>query len=201
MEQQNDMLSALLSDPEKLQNAIQMASSILGGGAQNASPPMAVPNGDTPPEQPNQSPNPSENIASAPPPAENSTNFSPPSMNAEPAAAENFHSFVPPTAPAGGFSGFFSPPPKSSHDSNNYDPSAELLSKAIPIIQAIARSSAKSVNHDKVNLLNSLKPFTTTNITGQLDHAIRLVSMARMARNIMGQLTGSLGGGDGTLNL
>ncbi len=34
----DDMLSSILNDPEKLQSAISMASSMLGGGAAEAAP-------------------------------------------------------------------------------------------------------------------------------------------------------------------
>ncbi|MGE4549263.1 MAG: hypothetical protein AB7C89_06905 [Intestinibacillus sp.] len=156
MEQPNDMLSSLLSDPEKLQSAINMASSILSG-----------------------------NTGGEPkPPSASGGGFVPPSGPAsEPQAA--------PTAGPGNFS-----PPRPSGASASYDPSAELLSKAMPVLNAIARSGANSVSREKVNLLNSLKPFVAGGIGGQLDHAMRLVSMARMARTAMGQITtGSPGAG------
>lgn len=161
MEQPNDMLSSLLSDPEKLQSAINMASSILSGNT----------GGDPKP------------------PSASEGGFPPPSGPAP----------QPQSAPAAGFGGFSPPRPASS--SASYDPSAELLSKAMPVLNAIARSGANSVSREKVNLLNSLKPFVAGGIGGQLDHAMRLVSMARMARTVMGQMTsGSFGsgGGDGT---
>ena len=41
----DDMLSSILNDPEKLQSAISMASSMLGGGAAEAAPAA----GDAPP--------------------------------------------------------------------------------------------------------------------------------------------------------
>ena len=37
--EQNDLISDLLNDPEKLQSAISMASSLLGGGGDNIAPP------------------------------------------------------------------------------------------------------------------------------------------------------------------
>ena len=42
----DDMLSSILNDPEKLQSAISMASSMLGGGAAEAAPAA----GDAPPK-------------------------------------------------------------------------------------------------------------------------------------------------------
>lgn len=168
MEQQNDMLSSLLSDPEKLQSAINMASSILNGNGtgNNTSPPQS------------------------PPP----DGFAPPSGP----AASSGPTFSRDSAPKSGLGGTASPHPSGSNTS--YDPSAELMSKAMPVLNAIARSGANSINREKVNLLNSLKPFVAGGIGGQLDHAMRLVSMARMARGVMGQITESFGAGsdDGT---
>lgn len=71
-----------------------------------------------------------------------------------------------------------------------YDPSAELLQKVMPVINTIARSGQTAVNRDRANLLQSFKPFVTENVGNQFDHAIRLVSLARMAKNAMLQLGG-----------
>ncbi len=77
-----------------------------------------------------------------------------------------------------------------------YDPSAELMQKVMPVISTIARSGQNTVNRDRANLLQSFKPFVTDGVGNQFDHAIRLVSIARMAKNAMLQLGGS--GGDST---
>ena len=116
---QNDMLSALLDDPEKLQSALNMASSLMGGGA--------------------------------PAPKTASTEVSVPSA----------------------------------------DPAAELMQKAMPVLAAIARSGEHAVNPDKKALLQAIKPFVSAEIGAQIDHGMRLVSMARMARSAMQQLNGS----------
>lgn len=69
-----------------------------------------------------------------------------------------------------------------------YDPSAELIQKVMPVINTIARSGQHAVNRDRANLLQSFKPFVTDGVGNQFDHAIRLVSIARMAKNTMLQL-------------
>lgn len=130
--EQNDLLSGLLSDPEKLQSAISMASSLLGGAG-----------GDE---------------------------------NAPPAG--------PPDAPL---------PVRDS-----LDPSAELMQKAMPVIAAIAQSGQQAVRPEKRELLRAVKPFVAENISAQIDHGLRLVSMARMARSAMQQLGGKAGGTGGT---
>lgn len=148
----NDMLSSLFSDPEKLQSAISMASSLLGG----------QPGGGAPPPQDAQDapPSPEPVSAAAPPPARQAFG-------------------------GGGFGG---------PGGGGYDPSAEFMSRAMPVISAIARSGQTAVSREKANLLNSLKPFVAENVGGQLDHAMRLVSMARMARSAMSQLGGAARG-------
>ena len=114
----NDMLSALLGDPEKLQNAMQAVSGMLGG----------APSGDPPPEA-------------------------------------------------------------------DYDPTADMMQRALPVLGAIVQSGQGAVRQEKRALLGALKPFVTDEVAGQFDHALRLVSMARMARAAMGQL-GRLGRAD-----
>ena len=111
----NDMLSALLNDPEKLQSAMQAVSGMLGSA-------------------------PSE-----------------------------------------------SPPPTA-----DYDPTADMMQRALPVLGAIVQSGQGAVRQEKRTRLGALKPFVTDEVAGQFDHALRLVSMARMARAAMGQL-GQLG--------
>ncbi len=132
----SDLLSSLFSDPEKLQSAISMASSMMGGQSGASGAPPAAGEG-------------------APQPA----------FSAQPAAG-------------------------------TYDPSAELMNKAMPVISAIARSGQTAVTREKASLLNSLKPFVTGDVSSQLDHAMRLVSMARMARSAMREI-GNATHGDG----
>lgn len=77
------------------------------------------------------------------------------------------------------------------------------MSKAMPVINAIARSGQTAVTREKANLLNSLKPFVSGDVSTQLDHAMRLVSMARMARSAMSELGNAAhkDGDDGTRTL
>ena len=83
----------------------------------------------------------------------------------------------------------------------SYDPSAELMRKVMPVINTIAKSGQSAVNRDRANLLQSFKPFVTENVGSQFDHAIRLVSIARMAKDTMVQLGGQNMPPDGTKSL
>ena len=79
---------------------------------------------------------------------------------------------------------------------DSYDPAAEMMQRALPVLGAIVQSGQGAVRQEKRALLGALKPFVTPEVAGQFDHALRLVSMARMARAAMGQL-GRLGQTDG----
>ncbi len=144
----NDMLSSLLSDPEKLQSALAMASNLLGASAEGST---AAPPTDAPPAQ------------------------SPPSQSA-PSAASAAPAF--PLPFSGGGSG----------KRGDYDPSAELMQRAMPVVNAFLRTSQTAVSQEKVHLLNAIKPFVADGVSGHLDRAMRLVSMARMARTAMRQI-------------
>lgn len=80
---------------------------------------------------------------------------------------------------------------------NNYDPTAEWMERALPVFGAIVQSGQGAVKQEKRALLGALKPFVTDEVAGQFDHAMRLVSMARMARAALGQF-GQLRRTDGT---
>lgn len=69
-----------------------------------------------------------------------------------------------------------------------YDPSAELMERALPVIGTIVQSGQTAVGPEKRALLNAVKPFVTDEVSTHFDHAMRLVSMARMARAALGQL-------------
>ena len=79
---------------------------------------------------------------------------------------------------------------------NDYDPTADMMQRALPVIGAIVQSGQGAVRQEKRALLGALKPFVTDEVAGQFDHALRLVSMARMARAAMGQI-GQMGHADG----
>lgn len=108
------MLSALLSDPEKLQSAITMASSLLGGAAAPQAPPAPQP------------------------------------------------------LPA-------------------YDPTAELIGKAMPLITQAMQSSQQAITPEKKALLQAVKPFLSETAGQQIDHGMRLVMLAHVASSVMGQ--------------
>ncbi len=71
---------------------------------------------------------------------------------------------------------------------SDYDPTAELMEKALPVISTIVQSGQSAVKQEKRALLGALKPFVTEQAASQFDHAVRLVSLANMARAAMGQL-------------
>lgn len=121
-----DMLSSLLSDPEKLQQAISVASSFLGGEQEN---------------------NNQEN---------NSI--------------------------------------KTDFD----DPSLMLMQKAMPVISQIAQSGQSAVSYEKRQLLHAVKPFVSEPIQIQIDHAIKLVGIAKMAKTALHQFGGSNNNGGAT---
>lgn len=103
-----------------------------------------------------------------------------------PAAPTGASAFVPPSAPGGsGTSGASAP---------TYDPSADLMRAAMPVLGRIARSAQSAVTPEKRNLLNAVKPFVGTHTAQQIDHGMKLVSLARMASAAMNQLGGEEGG-------
>ncbi len=79
---------------------------------------------------------------------------------------------------------------------NEYDPTTEWMERALPVFGAIVQSGQSAVRQEKRALLGALKPFVTDEVAGQFDHAMRLVSMARMARAALGQF-GQLSRADG----
>lgn len=81
-----------------------------------------------------------------------------------------------------------------SNVKTDYDPSADLMQHALPVISSIVQSGQNAVRQDKRVLLNAVKPFVSGEVAGQFDHAMRLVSMAKMARAALGQF------GTGTQN-
>ena len=70
------------------------------------------------------------------------------------------------------------------------------MQKAMPVLAEIAKSGYDAVSHEKLNLLNAVKPFVADSVGSQIDHGLRLVSIARMARAAMKQL-GTNQGQDG----
>lgn len=106
-----------------------------------------------------------------------------------PAAPTGASAFVPPGAPdAPGGSG------TSGASAPTYDPSADLMRAAMPVLGRIARSAQSAVTPEKRNLLNAVKPFVGTHTAQQIDHGMKLVSLARMASAAMNQLGGEEGG-------
>ena len=79
-------------------------------------------------------------------------------------------------------------PSAQTEPQNAYDPASEMMQKALPVIGAIAQSGQNAVKPEKRALLGALKPFVAEEVSGQFDRALRLVSMARMARAALGQV-------------
>lgn len=75
----------------------------------------------------------------------------------------------------------------ASPAASDYDPTTEWMERALPVFGAIVQSGQSAVKQEKRALLGALKPFVTDEVAGQFDHAMRLVSMARMARAALGQ--------------
>lgn len=110
MEQQNELLSALLNDPERLQGALSAAASLLAGD-----PPAPAPSG------------------------------------------------------------------------ADYDPAADLLGKAMPLLTGVLQSGSRAVTPEKKALLQAVKPFLGAGTGTQIDHAMRLVTLAHIASAAMRQ--------------
>lgn len=75
--------------------------------------------------------------------------------------------------------------PTLSNATAEYDPSADLMRRAMPVIGRIAQYGQTAVDPQKRALLNAIKPFVGGNISTQIDHGMRLVSLARMATAIL----------------
>ncbi len=62
------------------------------------------------------------------------------------------------------------------------------MQRAMPVIAEIAKSGQNAISREKLNLLNAVKPFVADSVGAQIDHGLRLVSIARMANAAMKQL-------------
>lgn len=87
----------------------------------------------------------------------------------------------------------FSPLDNNNNSDNdgkqsNYDPSADLIQRSLPMIHSIVQSGQGAVRQEKRTLLNAVKPFVNEDVAKQFDHAMRLVSMAKMANAALGQI-------------
>ncbi len=75
-------------------------------------------------------------------------------------------------------------PSASANDA--YDPSADLMRRAMPILGRIAQRGQIAVTPQKRALLNAVKPFVGAPIRSQIDRGMRLVSLAYMATAVLG---------------
>lgn len=85
-------------------------------------------------------------------------------------------------------------PPSDNYTNNNggsqsnYDPSTDLMERALPMIHSIVQSGQGAIRQEKRTLLNAVKPFVNEEVAKQFDHAMKLVSMAKMANAALGQI-------------
>ena len=75
-------------------------------------------------------------------------------------------------------------PSASANDA--YDPSADLMRRAMPVLGRIAQRGQAAVTPQKRALLNAVKPFVGAPIRSQIDRGMRLVSLAYMATAVLG---------------
>ncbi len=162
----DDMLSQIFNDPEKLKGAISMAASMLGGDT------MQEPAPEMPP-------------ASAEPPP----SYEPPDGGAYDPSAALMKKAMPVLMQIAR-SGQNAVSPGGA-----YDPSAALMKKAMPVLMQIARSGQNAVSPQKLELLHALKPFVAEHVGVQIDHGLRLVSIAQMAHAAMQQFRAGQDGG------
>ena len=73
----------------------------------------------------------------------------------------------------------------STAQNTDYDPSADLMQRAMPLLSRIAQGGQNAVDPQKRALLNAIKPFISETAAQQIDHGMRLVSLARMATALM----------------
>lgn len=84
-------------------------------------------------------------------------------------------------------SGMPSASPSVSASANDaYDPSADLMRRAMPVLGRIAQRGQAAVTPQKRALLNAVKPFVGAPIRSQIDRGMRLVSLAYMATAVLG---------------
>lgn len=74
-------------------------------------------------------------------------------------------------------------PSASANDA--YDPSADLMRRAMPVLGRIAQRGQTAVTPQKRALLNAFKPFVGAPIRSQIDRGMRLVSLAYMATAVL----------------
>lgn len=96
---------------------------------------------------------------------------------------------APPAAPATPAAPAAAVPPEPAPQAMPPDPlAASVMAKALPVISAVAESGRHAVRAERINLLNALRPFVSDSIGEQMTHAVKLVSLAKMAKTAMGEL-------------
>jgi hypothetical protein len=69
--------------------------------------------------------------------------------------------------------------------------SSDWMRKIMPILTAMNQSGQSVVGTDKWNLLHALKPFVAADVGRQMERAVRLIGMTRMAKTAMRELGGN----------
>ncbi len=67
----------------------------------------------------------------------------------------------------------------------NYDPTTDMMNRAMPMVQRIMASGQDAIDPQKKELLGAIKPFLGEAAALQIDHGMRLVVLARMAYAVM----------------
>ena len=75
--------------------------------------------------------------------------------------------------------------PNMNPSSNSYDPTADLMARFMPMVSRITQTGQQSISREKRALLNAIKPFVSSGFSSQIDHGMRLVMLAQMARAAM----------------
>ena len=92
----------------------------------------------------------------------------------------------PPAMPSMSESSGMPPASPSASANDAYDPSADLMRRAMPVLGRIAQRGQTAVTPQKRALLNAVKPFVDAPIRSQIDRGMRLVSLAYMATAVLG---------------
>lgn len=70
----------------------------------------------------------------------------------------------------------------STARTQDYDPTADMMARVMPTVQRVMASGQGAIDPQKRQLLGAIKPFLGETAALQIDHGMRLVALARMAR-------------------
>lgn len=75
------------------------------------------------------------------------------------------------------------------------DPTVDIMTKAMPVLSVIAQSGSKLARPERIQLLTALKPFVSPKTCAEIDHAERILSMARMTKTAAAEVLPQLSNG------